>query len=83
MAVELSKMEDQHLLMLRGCSFLGCGSDIVHSIFANNGGCYYDFVLPLFHGRYIIQDARPSIVDNPLIIIFRRWLRHRQYHVCP
>jgi len=72
-ALELSKMQDQKLLMLRWRSFLGGGSNIVTGHCAHNGGQYTDYGAMLLPSPVIIQDARLEIGDVPLTRIFRRW----------
>jgi len=72
-ALELSMMQDQQSLTLSWHSFLGGGSDIGTSIFAQKGGQFYDYECMPLHGPRIIHDARPKIFDTPLTLIFRRW----------
>jgi len=37
----------------------------------------------LFHRPWIIQDARPEIVDTILMLSFGRWLWYHHLHCCP
>jgi len=64
-------MQDQKSLTLCGRSFSGGGSDIINNIFANNGSHCCDYGLKPSHIPVIIQDARPNIVDAPLMLISR------------
>jgi len=73
-ARKLSQMHDQKLLMLRWLTFLGGSSDIVTSIFADNGGQYYDYGSMPLHSAWIIQDTWPKIVDAPLTLRWRSFL---------
>ena len=54
--------------MLRWRSLLGGGSDMVVGIFAHKGGQYCYYGLMLSRSLVIIQDARPIIVVNPLML---------------
>jgi len=81
-ALELSMMWDQKLLMFCRRSILEGCSDIGTGIFAQKGGQYYDYECMPLHGSRIIHDARPKIVDTPLTLIFRRWLRYCHQHFC-
>jgi len=62
-AVWLSKMQAQKPLPLCRRSFSEGSSDIVTSIFAYKGGQYYDYGCMPLHSLWIIQDARPTIVN--------------------
>jgi len=68
-APRLSRMQDQKLLTLRWCSFLGGSSNIVSSSFAHNGRQYYDYGWMPLHSPVIIQDASSEIIDAPLTLI--------------
>jgi len=50
-------MQDQKSLMLHWRSFLGGGSDIVTSIFANKGSQCWDYGLTVLHSPSIIENA--------------------------
>ena len=52
--------------------FLGGGSDIVTNIFASKGSQNNDYGVIQLNRPLIVKDARPNIVDAPLILIFRR-----------
>jgi len=51
--------------MLHWRSSLKCGSDIVHSILTHKGGLHCDYGPMQFHCPFIIQDARPEIINAP------------------
>jgi len=72
-ALWLSKMQNQKLLMLHWRWFFGDGSDKVGSILAHIGGRYYHYGLTRLYCPVIIQNAKPKIFDAPLMFIFRRW----------
>jgi len=46
--------------------------NIITSIFAHTGSQLFNYWLTPLHYRLVIQDARPTIVDAPLTLIFRR-----------
>jgi len=62
-------MNGQKSFILLCCSFLRGSSDIVTSICPNKAGQYCDFGLIPLHSPAIIQDARPDILDAPLMFI--------------
>jgi len=70
-AIRLSKMQHQKLLMVCWRSFFGGCSDIITTIFAHKGGQYCDYGLMLLHSPMIIWDARPNIIDDLLTLISR------------
>jgi len=72
-ALELSKRHDQKSLTLRWSSFSGGTSVLDTSIFAYKGGQYYHYGSMPLHSPWIMQDARPIIVDALLTLMFRRW----------
>ena len=69
-AVWLSMMEAQKLLMLRWRAYLRGSSDIVTSIFAYKGSQYDDYGSMMVHSPWFIQNAWPKIVAAlfPLIV---------------
>jgi len=70
----------QKLLILHWQWFLGGCSDIVTSNFAYKDCQYDDSACMQLHSLWIVQDAKPKMVDAPLMLIFKRWL---QYHGWP
>jgi len=62
----------QKLLLHHQCLFLEGGSGIATSIFAHQGGQYFDYGLKSMHSPWIIQFARPKIIHTLLTLIFRR-----------
>jgi len=66
-------MQDQKLLTLCWWSFLVGGSNIITCIFAHKGGRYIEYGLTPTYSALGVQDARPKIVDAPLMLIFRKW----------
>jgi len=82
-AVWLSKMQAQKSLTPRWRLFLGGSSLISTTIFAYKGGQYCNYGSMPLHSHWIIQNARPKIIDAPLTLIFRRWKRSRRWPLCP
>jgi len=66
-------MHDQKSLMLRWRSFLGGGSDIGSGIVAHGGHLCIDYGSTVMHSTLSVHDARPKIVDAPLMLIIMRW----------
>jgi hypothetical protein len=65
-------MQNQKSLTLCGHSFSEAGSDYTAYLFADKG-CYYAMYNSLQQFRtQITNDAKPKIVETPLIVIFRR-----------
>ena len=52
------------------------------TVFAYNGGHRIGYAIKSLHITWIIQDARPIIVDAPFTLIFRRWYRYRLHYFC-
>jgi hypothetical protein len=46
------------------------------TVFAHNGGHHIGYTIQSLHSPWIIQDARPIIVDPPLTLIISRWYRY-------
>ena len=57
------------LLKLCGSSMVEGNREISTPIFARTGNQYVDCGSPPFRSPYIIQDARPRIIDAPLKFI--------------
>jgi len=57
-------------LTLGGCKSVAGRYNIVDSFFADKHSRKVECGLAPFNGRWIIQDARPIIVDAPLKLIF-------------
>lgn len=70
------------LLMLHWSSVLGYSSNAVRGNFAKKGGGYFDSGLTSLYSRRIFYDARPIIVELPLILIFWTWYRCCRDHFC-
>jgi len=64
-------MQGQKWLTLHWHSFSRWGRECVAFSFANKGGQYvfYEYLQPI--ATQITQDARPEIVDAPLMLISR------------
>jgi len=71
-AIWLFKMQVKIWLTLCSWSFSKGNSDIVTSIFAYTGDWYIDYELTPLHSNWIIQDARPKIVDALLMLNVQR-----------
>jgi len=52
------------------------------TVFAYNGGHRIAYAIKSLQSTWIIQDARPIIVDAPLTLIFRRWYRYCLHYFC-
>jgi hypothetical protein len=68
--ISCSEMQGQQSLMFRSWRLLGHGSDIFTSVFAEKGGCKFDYKLLAAHSRWIVRDAKPSMVDALLTLSF-------------
>lgn len=67
-AIWVTKMKLQKLLMLLWRSFLGGGSDIITNIFAHTGGSFCHCGLMMLHSPLIIEDARQKVADPRLTL---------------
>jgi hypothetical protein len=70
-AIWVTKMQLQKLLMLLWRSFLGGGSDIITNIFAHTGGSFCHCGLMMLHSPLIIEDARQKVADPRLTLILQ------------
>jgi len=55
--------------MLRLCSFLQRGSDIIRRVFAHKGSRYIDYGLTQLNNLLILPVSSPKIVDPLLMLI--------------
>jgi hypothetical protein len=70
-AFELSTQHKQQVLTLgRPLDFAGC--NIVLRIFSERGSPDIEYVLMLVHSYWINYNVCPTIIDSPLILIWRR-----------
>jgi len=86
----LSEMQGQQSLILCWCSFLEHGSDIFARVFPYNGGWWFDSELLGENSRGIFRDAKPTIIDSLLMLIYWKgqracqlpfWLYSRPIHI--
>jgi len=70
------KINDPPLTHIEG------GRGIVTNNITNIGSQYFNYGSMLLHSPWIMQDARPWIVDAALTLIFRRWKRLCCFRFC-
>jgi len=69
--VALCKMQDQKSWTLHWCSFLEDSRNVVTSIVVLKDGQYIECGQISLNSPWIIQNARPHIVDAPLMLMSR------------
>jgi len=67
------KIKGLKLLMLHRRSVLGHSSDGVATIFALQGGRYFDYGLMSLHSPWILPDTRSKFVDALLTLIIKTY----------
>jgi len=69
----VSKMQDQTSLTLRWHSIVWGDSDMPTTVLEHNRGHRIGDAIISLHSPWIIQDARPIIVDAVLMLIVQMW----------